>query len=312
MSIRTETSMTGPSKVEPSPILDRLERLIARDPDAQLPRDLLGRESLWKKLPPADAQRWAVLAQAAGLMELSLQVLSWINAEQPDHEPAWQARLDLLQTLGRSGEGRELAAGHADRFSPGGAVSALGMGRAKPAPAGETAADTGASGPGGATGRADADIEAPFHTMRREEEQLARFLELFQGREDCFARQWADRKAGTQGYSPVRRPMTATDARDHVRGLRTYGIYILQRDSRVRLAVVDADLAARLRSGSLSAADRDLARREKSYLLERLPDSARRAGLPCLVEFSGARVFTSGSFSGDPSRLLRRGRLSSG
>jgi hypothetical protein len=73
--------------------------------------------------------------------------------------------------------------------------------------------------------------------------------------------------------------------------VRTYGIYLLQRDSRVRLAVVDADLAARFRTGSLKAPDRDAARREKSYLLERLPEVARKAGLPCLVEFSGGKGF---------------------
>ncbi|MCU0588879.1 MAG: CRISPR-associated primase-polymerase type A1 [Syntrophobacteraceae bacterium] len=293
MSIHAQTSITGQPHVQDSSILHRLERLLARDPDARLPRDLLGRERLWKKLSPADAQRWAVLAQAAGLMDLSLQVLSWINATQPDHGPAWRARLDLLQTLGRSSEARDLAARHADRLGPGAsaAVTAADGGRREPGPGAGSRTDAPEPGSAPGTSRRDADIDAPFHAMRREEELLARFLQLFQGREDCFARQWADRKAGTRGYVPVRRPMTAADVRDHVRGLRTYGIYILQQDSRVRLAVVDADLAARLRGGSLSAADRDLARREKSYLLERLPESARRAGLPCLVEFSGGKGF---------------------
>ena len=289
MTVHAQASKEIQPQVEPAAVLERIERLIARDPDATLPRDLLERESLWKKLSPAETLRWAVLAQAAGLMDVSLRVLTWINETHPEHEPARRARLDLLETLGRAGEAESLSAG-----CPGGS----GTGGLTPSRAedGRAAAAGGSpvsiqSSQGGAHGRHPADIDAPFDSMRREEEQLDRFLRLFQGREDCFARQWADRKNATQGYTPVRRPMTAADARDHVRGLRTYGIYLLQRDSRVRVAVVDADLASRFRSGALSARDRDLVRREKSYLLERLPELSRRSGLPCLVEFSGGKGF---------------------
>jgi hypothetical protein len=280
MSVHAQTSWAGQSKGRDLPVLDRLERLIARDPDAQLPRDLLARESLWKKLPADQALRWAVLAQAAGLMEVSLEVLEWVTERHPDHAPAREARLDLLETLGRSEGGARLEA------RPG---KGPGIRNEDPAIDGPVPAHGG--GAPEPSEREESGIGEPFHAMRREEERLDRFLSLFRGREDCFARQWADRKAGNQGYIPVRRPMTAADVRDHVRGVRTYGIYLLQRDSHVRLAVVDADLAARFRAGSLKAADRDAVRREKSYLLERLPELARRRGLPCLVEFSGGKGF---------------------
>lgn len=298
MMVHAQASRDAQPQAEPAAILERLERLIARDPDAALPRDLLERESLWKKLSPAEALRWAVLAQAAGLMGVSLGVLTWINEAHPDHEPGWRARLDLLETLGRSGEARELSALHSRGWgSTGPTPSGEGNGGAVRAGASPRSVESPGDPP---PGRGSGDIDAPFDSMRREEEQLERFLRLFQGREDCFARQWADRKSATQGYTPVRRPMTAADVRDHVRGLRTYGIYLLQRDSRVRLAVVDADLASRFRSGALSAGDRDLVRREKSYLLERLPDLARRAGLPCVVEFSGGKGFHFWTFFRDP------------
>jgi hypothetical protein len=225
-------------------------------------------------------------------------VLTWINETHPGHGPAWRARLDLLETLGRSGEAKDLpalqsmASGSTGRTPPGAEDGRAAGAGASPG-SGESSADP-------ARVRKSGDIDAPFHSMRREEEQLGRFLHLFQGREDCFARQWADRGNATQGYSPVRRSMTAADVRDHVRGLRTYGIYLLQRDSRVRLAVVDADLASRFRTGALSARDRDLVRREKSYLLERLPELSRQAGLPCLVEFSGGKGFHFWTFFKDP------------
>ena len=298
MMVHSKASREAQPQVEPATILGRLERLIARDPDAPLPRDLLGRESLWRKLPPAEALRWAVLAQAAGLMDLSLRVLTWVNEEHPDHEPAWRARLDLLETLGRPGEARALSARHSGRSASRGRIPSEvrdeGDAGAGASPASQESPVGPVRGPG------PGDIDTPFHSMRREEEQLGRFLHLFRGREDCFARQWADRKHATQGYTPVRRPMTAADVRDHVRGLRTYGIYLLQRDSRVRLAVVDADLASRFRSGTLSARDRDLVRREKSYLLERLPELSRQAELPCLVEFSGGKGFHFWYFFQDP------------
>lgn len=127
--------------------------------------------------------------------------------------------------------------------------------------------------------------------MRSREAGLERFIELFRGREECFARQWADRKGGTQGYVPVRRPMTTEDVLDHLRGHRTYGIYLLQQDSRVRLGVIDADLVSRFRAGAVAAAEKDLVRRENRYLLSRLAELSAAQGLPCLIEFSGGKGF---------------------
>lgn len=289
MKVHAQTTETSRPKDAGHSILDRLERLISRDPDAQLPRDLLVRESIWKKLGPDQALRWAMLAQTAGLMDLGIEVLSWINATDGTFQPAWRARLDLLQTLGRENEAAELEA----RVHTG-LLSGVVSGDRSTA---DRAKDSNSRlrPPG-----SESSIEEPFHSMRREEELLSRFLGLFQGREDCFARQWADRKAATQGYIPVRRAMVIADVRDHVRGLRTYGIYLLQRDSRVRLAVVDADLTTRFRAGNLKAEDRNTVRREKSYLLDRLPEVARRNGLPCLVEFSGGKGFHFWFFFRDP------------
>lgn len=131
----------------------------------------------------------------------------------------------------------------------------------------------------------------PFVRQRREDQGVRRYMDFFQGREECFARQWADRQAGTQGYVPERRPLVPGDVLEHLQGRKTYGIYLLQEDSRVRLAVIDADICQRLRSGPISAADRDQFRREQTYLLTRLPELAREAGLPCLAEFSGGKGY---------------------
>ncbi len=60
---------------------------------------------------------------------------------------------------------------------------------------------------------------ADFQHLRNQEQGLAQYLLLFQGREDCFARQWVDREAYSQGYVPVRRALQAQDVRDHLQGV---------------------------------------------------------------------------------------------
>ena len=62
---------------------------------------------------------------------------------------------------------------------------------------------------------------------------LKLFLNLFQGRDGVFARQWGD----GQGYSPVRpeRSINADDIALHIRGAETYGIYPIKKDNTVEL-----------------------------------------------------------------------------
>lgn len=273
---------------DPERMVSRLERLLGLSPDAPLPRALLGKESLWKGLPPDLALRWANLAEVAGLFDLAEQVLSWTNEAHPEFPDAWRGRLELLRALGRESEAAAIVRGRPDVFEE--------IPNAGPDPVALQAAPS----PSGKTEPREADIGAPFELMRREEEQLARFLLLFQGREDCFARQWVDRKTSSQGYMPVRRPIEPADVRDHVRGIRTYGIYLLQKDSRVRLAVIDADLAKKFRGGGATSRDRDALRREKSYLLDRLPEIGRGLGMDCLVEFSGGKGFHFWYFFTEP------------
>ncbi len=262
-------------------LLARLERLISAGPDAPLPQALLRKESLWKSLPPELALRWATLAQVAGLFDLSLEVLRWVNTTRPEVDEAWRRRLELLRALGKEEEAASVG-----RECP---SAVCGDGSDRPAGAGS-----------GSSAVPGAAIEEPFEAMRREEEQLARYGRLFQGREDCFARQWVDRKAGSQGYVPVRRPLELADIRDHVRGTRTYGIYLLRKDSRVHLAVIDADLVMKYRGGGATSQDRDTLRREKTYLLDRLPEVARSLGWDCLVEFSGGKGFHFWFFFEEP------------
>jgi hypothetical protein len=73
---------------------------------------------------------------------------------------------------------------------------------------------------------------------------LELFLQLFQGRETVFAKQWA----GNLGYSPVRpeRPINADDILSHIQGIETYGIYPIRKGNTVKLVCFDVDLPKNL------------------------------------------------------------------
>jgi len=69
---------------------------------------------------------------------------------------------------------------------------------------------------------------------------LELFLQLFQGREPVFAKQWI----GGLGYSPVRpeRSINADDVLSHIQGTETYGIYPIKKDNTVKFVCFDVDL----------------------------------------------------------------------
>ena len=69
---------------------------------------------------------------------------------------------------------------------------------------------------------------------------LELFLQLFQGRETVFAKQWV----GGLGYSPVRpeRSINEDDILSHIQGTETYGIYPIKKDNTVKFVCFDVDL----------------------------------------------------------------------
>lgn len=71
-------------------------------------------------------------------------------------------------------------------------------------------------------------------------EDLELFLQLFQGREAVFAKQWV----GGSGYSPVRpeRSINADDVLSHIQGKGAYGIYPIKKDNTVKFVCFDVDL----------------------------------------------------------------------
>ena len=256
-------------------VVARLEREIIRGKDPARCRTVLGRADVWKKLDADMQLKWARLAQMAGDVQLALKILTHINQTSPEKVNAWDEHLELLSILGR--EARLVQVLAACKKHIGKDRYRVWYGAYK------READE---------GEGDMDVAlAPFAKLRRRQEAIVKYLDLFSGREDCFARQWVDKAAGKQGYVPVRRPMEERDVEEHLSGKKTYGMYLLRTNSTVKTAVIDVDIDARFRKGTLSREDRDLIRRERSYLFSRVADLAKDAGLVPVAEFSGAKGY---------------------
>ncbi|OCC14960.1 putative helicase [Dissulfuribacter thermophilus] len=137
----------------------------------------------------------------------------------------------------------------------------------------------------------DPDELEPFFQVRKRNEDLRRYLEIFSGRQDVFARQWVDRKEGRTGYVPERRPMTIEDVSDHVNGKATYGIYLMRQDNTVKLGVIDIDLRKDYRGKKVKKDEMRAVKKEAGFLLRRLNQVSSDYGLSCIVEFSGGKGY---------------------
>ena len=236
---------------------------------------ILGRERIWKRLDAPSQLKWAKLAQMAGEIDLALRILEHVNKNTPDLEQAWSERLELLAIMDKRKEMAQVLA------------------EAKPyllqsqRPAWLSALQ---GVPSSEHSTPEPDV-TPFAKLKERQELIKLFLDLFSGREDCFARQWVDKGEARQGYVPVRRPMQEKDVEEHLTGRKTYGIYLLRSDSTVKLAVIDADVEVALRKKKLSSDERDLLRRERSYLFSRMDELAQEMGLYPLREFSGNKGY---------------------
>lgn len=255
-------------------VIARLEEGLIRDGDPGKVKMLLSREQVWRGAQAEECLRLARLAQMAGEVDTALQILEHLARSAPGNVGAWNELLDLIFLLGDR-----------TRFA-----QALAAARSR---IGEEAYRRRAEAIGGWEAKAfDSTVTAsPFEDLLVRRQAMERYLRLFSGREDCFARQWANRAEGKSGYVPERRPFGPAELEEHLAGRKTYGIYLLQADARVRTAVVDMDLSPRFRTGKLSADDKRLVLRERQYLFARIKELSLQAGAAPLIEFSGGKGF---------------------
>jgi hypothetical protein len=138
-----------------------------------------------------------------------------------------------------------------------------------------------------AAAAADSDEDAPVPVGMPTDAAAVRFLHLFAGRENVYARQWSA-EGGESGYTPVREPLTPAAVRNHLIGNITLGVYPVRLDNTVTFFAFDVDI----RKAALARARSSLAeaRRVKEAVAaetERLRGEMEALGVPALLEDSG-------------------------
>lgn len=270
------------SQVDYEVLITRLERMILSGDHSEKGIESLRQQEVWSVLAPEQGMRWVALAQVARLDDVVIACLDHLHTSHPGFRPAWEEHREYLTLLGR---GQDLVALKAwcRQVAPecAGIFDAVA----------ESESDA---------ATLPASIDSPFTRMKREEALIDRFLDLFQGRQDCHARQWADKKERRAGYVPVRSSLGKKEVREHFSGTRTFGIYLMRPDATVRVAVIDADLIKALRTSSLSAADKTSIRRERTYLIQRIRELSLEVSMPCLAEFSGGKGYHFWYFFAEP------------
>jgi len=289
--------MTGTSKAKTKAIspdfrivLSRVEKEILRGENREACLKYLSREDIWKNIETEAQLKWARLAQMAGGVETSLKVLSHINRTCPEFQKAWAERMELLALIGSKEEVAQVLAEAKVAVDEDVYMMFTRFLKDMGSPGSEEDVDA---------------ASAPFEGYRRRQDAIERYLELFSGREDCFARQWVNKSEGKQGYVPVRRPLEPADIEEHLRGFKTYGLYLLDSGSCVRTAVIDADLSREFRGAGLKADDKKLVRREGLYLFQRIKELSEDAGLSPLLELSGGKGYHFWYFFDPPAEASR-------
>lgn len=274
----SQTQLKPVSKTKPDYrlFLANLERRIIEGVDEEKTKKILSSDEIWKRLDQELMMKWASLCQMAGCVESGRAVYSEIHRLKPDFEPAWERHLEMMDILGKSSDvvkllemarrsvPSEVHAAWTRRFSNNRRVfNELNLDKAS----------------------------KPFEEMRTRERLADRFMDLFSGRPDCFARQWADKANGRSGYVPVRQPMRHADLEAHFKGFETCGIYLLHQDGRVKLGVIDADLKSSFRESSVLRKNMAAVKRESAWMASRIMEISAVAGLRPCVEFSGGKGY---------------------
>lgn len=268
------------SKADYSLLIKRVrESLLNAEESTTDIRTILNNRDVWEKLDPLHMAEWAALSQMAGEITLALDIYGHLTRSAPQFEQGWIEYLELLSLLNRRDELSAQVA-RAKHHIP----KELLTGWNNLINSGDARSDKGAIAP-------DAAASSPFESMILKRELMEHFLILFSGREEIFARQWADRSENKAGYVPVRCAMTLAHLEEHLSGLKTYGIYLLKSDSRVKCGVIDADLNPDYRVSRISAEQKKVIYREKSYMISRIFENSKEVGISPLLEYSGHKGY---------------------
>lgn len=292
MEQKAQKLLTSQSGTDYTLLIKRMGQALIQDNENPKCREVLKNETTWRKLTPAMALEWAGIAQIAGMVDTALDIYKSLTRKNPEYEPAWQARIELLDILDRKealASAVRQAAGILDKER---VMSWIRQDIIQ--------------NPQGPAFDPDKAAE-PFERMHTRQALVSHFMDLFFSRTDVFARQWADKHQGKSGYVPVRRTITPQDLEDHFKGVKTYGFYLMDTDATVRCAVVDADLVPDLRqcTGKALVKARTDIRKDRAYMVSRITDAAQDMGLFPVMEFSGGKGYHFWFFMETPVEAVR-------
>ncbi len=283
----------------------RLERMIPGQVDPGEVEALAGRPGFIESLDAAGLLEVSRILLEHGCVDKAIALFGELNIRFPDFVPGWKEHADVLAILG---DRRGLVA---LRYR---AIKALGADRAGqivevlPAEQGRDAAERDGGGlhalmaeRQGHEGDAVSALVSgedglgqefsPFLEARQRGDDLERYLSLFRGRKEVFARQWVNKNRGSSGYVPVERPFTSADLEDHLRGRYTYGIYLMSADNTVWTGVIDIDLKKGFRRPGALKGQASALKREIRFIMDTIDQAASRAGLSPIAEFSGGKGY---------------------
>ena len=275
--------------------LQRLLRILPGEKDsAEKVQGLLNDTDFLERLSAnqlLDASRCAL---EHGLVDRGIELLTMVNSRFPKLEEAWKEHQEILGILGdskavlalryRAKRCLEPQAFSKIFGSSGQDLSVGGLAQEGNHGLEEEIQDKG--GPEGLE-----SVFRPFLDARQHNEHIRTFMSLFRGRGDVFARQWVDHSRQNSGYMPVRRPMTSADVEDHLKGSKTYGIYLMNPDNTVWTGVIDIDLRKKFRQPGTLKGLTGPVKREVRFILENIRSSAAAAEAVCIAEFSGGKGY---------------------
>ncbi|MEW6259135.1 MAG: CRISPR-associated primase-polymerase type A1 [Thermodesulfobacteriota bacterium] len=264
------------SSIDYSMIVSRLRTELLQGHDIDRCKTLLTQQNLWRNMPPDMQLQWASMCQMAGEFDTAIAIYDEHHRQAPERVESWRDHIELLRLLGRRRDIAQVLATAKTVLPEKAWQTCARLVEAEEDPPEDTDLDA---------------ATAPFSGLRERQRCIEHYMNLFSGREDCFARQWTNKEEQKTGYYPVRRPLEPTDVEDHLSGRMTYGIYLLRQDATVRTAVIDIDLAQAFRAGKLPAADIARIKRERDWLLRRIQELSKEMGLTPIAEFSGGKGF---------------------
>ena len=160
------------------------------------------------------------------------------------------------------------------------------------------------------------DVFTNMHAPQMErcdEETITRFLELFTGREDCYARQGQAR--GRRTFTPCAGPLSGALIARHLAGSDSLASYLIREDGNIRQMVLDIDAVQPPGRPSLLSAEMEedsAAQRTAREFALALAQTCRAFGIPHLLVDSGRKgrhLWIVFSEPVAPERARRLGRL---